>query len=41
MREASITLKNVEALRRSTDEYRTMIQAGLKKVRARQRRNGG
>lgn len=40
MREASISLQNVEALRRSTEEYRTMIQAGLRKVRARQRRRG-
>ncbi|MDA0270181.1 MAG: hypothetical protein O2798_06360 [Chloroflexi bacterium] len=38
MREAQITMSNVEGLRRSTEEYREMIQGGLQKVRARERR---
>jgi hypothetical protein len=37
MRAASITLDNVEGLRRSTEEYRELIQAGLAKVRRRRR----
>jgi hypothetical protein len=38
MRVAQITMSNVEGLRRSSEEYREMIQGGLQKVRARERR---